>query len=100
MALGASGLETACFISDFRVQTSDFRRQAALPGPALTTFPERRHRVHTRMRLLPPLTTALTAWRFGSNRRALTLFAWLCCRPTTGPFPHNSHRFAIMIQLS
>ena len=56
--------------------------------------------MHTRMRLLPPLTTALTAWRFGSNRRALTLFAWLCCRPTTGPFPHNSHRFAINALLS
>src|SRR3954449_11051998 len=25
MALGASGLETACFISDFRLQSSDFR---------------------------------------------------------------------------
>ena len=51
--------------------------------------------MQTRMRLLPPLMTALTDCRFGSNRRALTLFAWLCCRPTTGPFPHNSHRFAI-----
>src|SRR4029077_1908476 len=62
---------------------------------ALTTFFDRRHRVQTRIRLLPPLMTARTDCRFGSNRRALTLFAWLCCRPTTGPFPQSSHRFAI-----
>ena len=59
------------------------------------TLPERRQRVQTRIRLMPPLIIARTVCRFGSNRRALTLFAWLCCRPTTGPFPHNSHRFAI-----
>src|SRR5215211_6644203 len=51
------------------------------------------------MRLLPPLMIALTDCRFGSKRRALTLFAWLCCRPTTGPFPHTSHVFAIIHQL-
>ena len=55
--------------------------------------------MQTRMRLLPPLMIALTDCRFGSKRRALTLFAWLCCRPTTGPFPQSSHRFAIYIAL-
>src|SRR5205823_4427335 len=44
---------------------------------ALVTLPDRRHRVQTRMRFTPPPTTALTVWRFGSNRRALTLCAWL-----------------------
>ena len=44
---------------------------------------------------MPPLIIARTVCRFGSKRRALTLFAWLCCRPTTGAFPQNSHCFAI-----
>jgi hypothetical protein len=35
------------------------------------------HRVQTRTRREAPLTTARTVWRFGSNRRAVTLFAWL-----------------------
>ena len=69
---------------------------AAMLTPALTTLPERRQRVQTRIRLMPPLMIALTVCRFGSNRRALTLFAWLCCRPTTGPFPQISHCFAII----
>src|SRR5690348_16600520 len=44
---------------------------------AFTTLPERRHRVQTRSRLTPPLIIARTRWRFGSNRRGLTLYAWL-----------------------
>jgi hypothetical protein len=63
---------------------------------AFVTLLDRRQRVHTRIRLTPPLIIARTAWRLGSNRRALTLFAWLCCRPTTGPFPQTSQRFAIV----
>ena len=43
--------------------------------------------MHTRIRLIPPLIIARTVCRFGSNRRGLTLFAWLCCRPTTGRLP-------------
>jgi hypothetical protein len=64
MALGAFGLE-----SDWLTD---------LDYAALTTRPERRHRVHTRILLWPPPTMARTVWRFGSNRRGLTLFAWLC----------------------
>jgi hypothetical protein len=45
---------------------------------AFVTRLERRHRVQTRMRLTPPLIKARTVCRFGSNRRALTLLAWLC----------------------
>ena len=44
---------------------------------ALTTLFDRRQRVQTRMRLTPPLIIARTVCRFGSNRRALTLCAWL-----------------------
>jgi hypothetical protein len=44
---------------------------------ALTTFRERKHRVQTRIRLTPPLIAARTVCKFGSNRRALTLCAWL-----------------------
>jgi hypothetical protein len=44
---------------------------------------------------MPPLTIARTRWRFGSNRRAVTLCAWLTFRPTTGPLPQISQRFAI-----
>src|SRR6185295_18319536 len=61
----------------------------------LTTLFERMHRVQTRIRLMPPLIIARTTWRFGSKRRGLTLFAWLCCRPTTGALPQTSHFFAI-----
>ena len=32
------------------------------------------------------VTIARTRWRFGSNRRGVTLCAWLTFRPTTGPF--------------
>jgi len=51
------------------------------------------------MRLIPPLIMARTVWRFGSNRRGLTLFAWLCCRPTTGVFPQTAHFFAMVFLL-
>jgi hypothetical protein len=62
----------------------------------LTTRFERRHRVQTRMRLVPPLTTARTVWRFGWKRRGVTLWAWLMFRPNLGPLPQISHRLAMM----
>ena len=46
---------------------------------------------------MPPFTSARTRCRFGSNRRGLTLCAWLMLRPTTGPLPQISHRFAMLI---
>jgi len=51
--------------------------------------------VQTRIRFTPPLIIARTFWRFGSKRRALTLCAWLTCRPTTGLFPQISQLLAI-----
>src|SRR5215471_15721514 len=85
MAAGAFGVEMAS------------RRFSHMPGTyaALVTLPDRRQRVQTRSRLMPPLTIARTRCRFGSNRRGLTLCAWLIFRPTTGPFPQTSQRFAI-----
>src|SRR5687768_11029350 len=67
---------------------------------ALTTFWERRQRVQTRIRLMPPLIIARTFCRFGSNRLGLTLWAWLTCRPTTGPLPQISQRLAITALLA
>jgi len=32
-----------------------------------------------------------------SNRRALTLFAWECCRPTTGVLPQIAHFLAMAV---
>jgi hypothetical protein len=59
-------------------------------------LPERRQRVHTRMRRVAPLMSALTDCRFGSKRLGPTLWAWEMVRPTTGPFPQISHRFAMI----
>ena len=61
MARGASGLDIGVFTY-----------------AAFTTLPDRMHRVQARIRLTPPLMIARTVWRFGSNRRELTLLAWLC----------------------
>ena len=73
-----------CFVNDVLVAYAAF-----------VTLPDRRQRVQTRRRLMPPFTTARTRCRFGSNRRGLTLCAWLMFRPTTGPFPQTSQRFAM-----
>lgn len=62
---------------------------------ALMTFPDRRQRVQTLIRFVPPLMTARTVWRFGSNRRGVTLWAWLMFLPTTGPLPQISQRIAM-----
>ena len=62
------------------------QRQATLTGhpgsgdcqtgyAALMTLFERRQRVHTWIRLTPPLMTALTRWMFGLNVRLVTLCA-------------------------
>ena len=63
---------------------------------ALVTLFERRQRVQTRMRRVAPLMSAFTRCRFGSNRRALTLWAWLILRPTTGALPQISQVLAMM----
>lgn len=49
------------------------------------------------MRLVAPLTSALTDWMLGSNRRGPTLCAWDTVRPNFGPFPQSAHRFAMVV---
>ena len=56
--------------------------------------------MQTRMRFVPPLTGTCTVCRFGSNRRGDTLCAWLTLRPTTGPLPQISQRFAMADHLA
>jgi hypothetical protein len=65
------------------------------PQAALMTLPDLRHRVQTLIRFVLPFTTARTVWRFGSNRRGVTLWAWLMFLPTTGPLPQISQRMAM-----
>src|SRR5512136_2492167 len=88
MAFGAAGVDRA-----WRMGVLEPRYRP--PQAALMILPERRHLVQTRTRLTPPLTTARTVWRFGSNRRGVTLWAWLMLRPTTGPLPQISQRLAM-----
>src|SRR3977135_640242 len=51
--------------------------------------------VQTRMRLLPPLTWALTGWRFTFQRRRVVLWACEMLLPNCGPLPQRSHFCAI-----
>src|SRR6267143_515995 len=71
-------------------------RRAFSRGPyrILVTLPALRQRVHTRRRctvpavpILPRIETRLT-----SQRRFVTLWAWLILWPTDGPFPQTSQR--------
>lgn len=62
---------------------------------AFVTLFERTQRVQTRNRRTPPFTTTRTRWRLISNRREVTLCAWLTVRPKAGPRPQISHRLAI-----
>ena len=62
----------------------------------MTTLFDRMQRVQTRRRRIPPFTRARTRWRFGSKRLGVTLCAWLMFRPTTGPLPQISQRFAMI----
>src|SRR4029077_8577420 len=51
--------------------------------------------VQTRMRLLPPLTWALTGWRFTFQRRRVVLWACEMLLPNCGPLPQRSHLCAM-----
>ena len=57
----------------------------------MTILPALMQLVQTRMRLLPPSTLALTAWRFGFQRRRVVLWAWEMLFPNCGPLPQSSH---------
>ena len=58
----------------------------------LVTLPALRQRVQTRMRLTRPSTWARIETRLASQRRRVTLWAWLILCPTDGPFPQTSQR--------
>src|SRR5271156_248236 len=62
---------------------------------ALATLPLLMQLVQTRIRLAAPLTRAWTAWRFGFQRRRVTLWAWEMLLPNCGPLPQTSHTCAI-----
>jgi hypothetical protein len=70
----------------------------ALDG--LVIFPERMHRVHTFTYCARPSTKARTRCRLGSQRRFVTLCAWLILLPVIGPLPQISHRCAIAFHLT
>src|SRR5579871_193614 len=53
--------------------------------------------VHTRMRLGAPLTSALTAWRLGFQRRRVMLCACEMLLPNCGPLPQTSHTCAMVL---
>src|SRR5687768_2006044 len=53
-------------------------------------------RVQAVIRRCPPFTFARTLCRLGSNRRDVTLWAWLRVRPTTGVLPQISQRLSMM----
>ena len=55
------------------------------------TAPDRRQRVHTLRRLVPPPTWARTFCRLGSHLVLVLLWAWLTLFPTMGFLPHMSH---------
>src|SRR6185437_9287118 len=53
--------------------------------------------VQTRIRLEAPFTNALTAWRFGFQRRRVTLCACETLLPNCGPLPQISHTCAMVL---
>ena len=67
---------------------------------ALTIWPDFIQLVQTFIFLTLPLYTVRTLWRFGLNRRFVTLWAWLILFPTSGFFPHISHTFDILSSIS
>jgi len=52
-------------------------------------------RVQTFMRRTVVPNFTRTRWRFGIQRRLVTLWAWLIRLPKTGALPQTSHIFAI-----
>jgi len=61
------------------------------------TLPLRMHRVQTQILCVVPSTTARTLCRFGAQDRAVTLWAWLICRPMIVFLLQIAHCLAMMI---
>ena len=93
MASARSGLETALFAhaNDQRLTKADDQRPTTSDRPTtmppLTTLFDRRQRVQTRIRWMPPLIIARTFWRFGSNRRALDVVGMALLSSDDGGLP-------------
>jgi hypothetical protein len=80
-------------------RTNEKREVADLPffisrdsGYGLATFPERRHRVQTRIRFTLPSTTARTRWMLGLKTRLVCRSEWLTLDPDPLSLPQMSHR--------
>src|SRR5579859_227023 len=58
------------------------------------------HPVHTRMRLWVLPTCPRTLFRFTSQRRLVTLWAWLILLPARGPLPQMSQTRAMVLSNS
>lgn len=58
---------------------------------ALSTFPERRHEVHTYIFFVPPFTFTRTDFKFDFQILLLLLWEWLTALPKCTPFPHTAH---------
>jgi len=56
------------------------------------TLSDRMQRVQAMIIRGFPSCITRTRWRFGIQRRLVKLCAWLILCPTSGPFPHISHR--------
>jgi hypothetical protein len=68
---------------ELRVITDlNLQLETVLSQTALTTNPERRQRVQTRMRRGVPFLTAWTRCKFGYQSRLVRLLAWLTLCPT------------------
>ena len=68
------------------------RRRADIPaaGRYFVILPERMQAVQARIVRRAPFTSAWTRRKFGSQRRLVTLWAWLIRFPNVGPLPQIS----------
>src|SRR6266705_6432143 len=62
---------------------------------AFTTRLDLMHWVQARIRRGCPFTSTRTVWRFGYQRRAVLLLAWLTWLPKLGPLPQMSQILVI-----
>jgi hypothetical protein len=63
---------------------------------AIFTLPALRHFAQTFILTTDEPLSALTTWRFGSQRLFDLMCEWLIVWPTTGPFPQTSHTLDII----
>ena len=89
MACGAWDVDTACRIASGCLDGLARPGLDDLVGPdAARAHPEP---------LNPAVHQRADALKVGLKRLGVTLCAWLMLRPTTGPFPQISQRFAMVV---